>query len=65
VTGRTLVLEHPSPEIEARTRLALPARVDDVSGGWESGEDAVVVVTGDEDELSVRLTDRRTVEGDG
>lgn len=65
VSGRTLVLEHPSAEIEAQTPLALPARVDDVSGGWESGEDAVVLVTGGEGDLTVRLTDRASVEGDG
>jgi hypothetical protein len=59
---RALVLEHPSPEISVRTRLALPARVDTVSGEWESGEDAVVVVTGDADRVLIRLTDRGAVE---
>lgn len=64
VRGRILVLEHPSPEIEARTPLALPARVDDVTGGWESGADAVVLVTGGGGDLTVHLTDRASVEGD-
>lgn len=59
---RAIVLEHPSPEIGARTRLALPARVDAVSGSWESGGAAVVLVTGDADGLDVRLTDRETAE---
>lgn len=63
-TDRALVLEHPAPEVGARTRLALPARVDTVSGTWESGEDAVVVVTGDTDRLRIRLTDRETAGGD-
>lgn len=62
-TGGSLVVEHPSPEIDARTRLALPARVASVSGAWESGEEAVVLVTGDADGLRIRLTDRETAEG--
>lgn len=64
VTGQTLVLEHPSPKIDARTPLALPARVDRVSGDWESGEEMVVVVTGDGEGLSIELADRETVGGD-
>ncbi|MFB6221343.1 MAG: hypothetical protein ABEH90_07870 [Halolamina sp.] len=63
--NRSLVLRHPSPAIESRTRLALPERVETVTGAWESGEDAVVVVSGTTDRLTVRLTDRETVEGAG
>lgn len=63
--GESLVVEHPAPAIAARTRLALPARVENLSGAWESGEDAVVVVTGDDDGLTVRLTDRETAEAGG
>lgn len=61
--GNALVVEHPSPDIDARTRLALPARVGTVSGAWESGEEAVVLVIGDAGGLRIRLTDRETVEG--
>lgn len=63
--NRSLVLRHPSRAIDARTRLALPERVDAVSGVWESGEDAVVVVSGTTDQLEIRLTDRESLEGDG
>jgi len=63
--NRSLVLRHPSPAIDARTRLALPERVETVSGAWESGEEAVVAVSGPADQLSVRLTDREDVEGSG
>ena len=63
--GESLVVDHPAPDIAARTRLALPARVENLSGAWESGEDAVVVVTGDDDGLAIRLTDRETAEAGG
>lgn len=62
-TDRALVVEHPSPAVSARTRLVLPDRVEAVSGSWESGEEAVVLVTGDADGVEIRLTDRETVEG--
>jgi len=61
--NRSLVLRHPSPAVDARTRLALPARVDAVVGTWESGAETLVVVSGGEGELTVRLTDRERLEG--
>lgn len=61
--NRSLVLRHPSPAVDARTRLALPARVDTVVGEWESGAETVVVVSGAGSEVTVRLTDRERVEG--
>lgn len=63
--NRSLVLRHPSPAIDARTRLTLPERVATVSGTWESGEDAVVVVDGTAKRLAVRLTDRENTEAEG
>jgi uncharacterized protein (DUF2252 family) len=61
--NRSLVLRHPSPAVDARTRLALPARVEAVVGTWESGAETLVVVSGDDGELTVRLTDRERLEG--
>lgn len=61
--NRSLVLEHPSPAVDARARLVLPDRVGAVGGEWRSGDDAVVLVTGDGDGLSVRLTTRNRVGG--
>lgn len=40
----TLVLAHPNDAVDARTRLALPSAVGNVSGTWNSGGDTVVVV---------------------
>lgn len=64
VEGRTLVLEHPAPDVAARTRLALPTRVAAVTGAWESGADPLVLVTDSPDGLVVRLTDRDAVAAD-
>lgn len=52
---RTLVLDHPHPDVGARARLALPASVVDVSGRWTSAEPAVVDVRGRPDGVAVRL----------
>lgn len=60
---RSLVLRHPSTSVEAETRLALPTHVDTVTGQWESGAETVVVASGTEDGLTVRLTDRDALEG--
>lgn len=60
--NRSLVLRHPSPAVEARTRLALPAHVDAVVGEWESGAETVVVVSGTDDGVTVRLTDQDRLE---
>lgn len=42
--GTTLRLEHPETEIEARTELAIPASVTDVTGTWRSGAETVLVI---------------------
>lgn len=61
--NRSLVVRHPSSAVSARTSLALPAHVDSVVGEWESGAETVVVVSGAEDGLTVRLTDQDRLEG--
>lgn len=53
--NRTLVLEHPRPGVDARTRLGLPPAVTNVSGRWHSGEPTVVRVRTSESGLVVRL----------
>lgn len=63
VVNRSLVLRHPSSAVEARTRLALPAHVDAVVGEWESGAETLVVVSGTDDGVTVRLTDRDRLAG--
>ena len=52
---RDLVLDHPHPEVDARTGLALPGAVVEVSGEWSSTEPALVVVESTDDGLVVRL----------
>ncbi|WP_049981196.1 DUF7266 family protein [Halolamina rubra] len=64
VENRTLVLEHPSPAVDASARLALPARVDAVSGAWRSTDDAVVLVTDGDGGLHVELTAREALGGE-
>lgn len=54
VENRSLVLDHPNPDIEGRTRLALPPDAT-VSGGWTSRGDPVVQVRTTPDGLAVRL----------
>lgn len=61
IRGETLVLDHPDPEVEARTRLALPDRVTSVEGQWSSGGDPVVFVEDDPSGLVVRLADADAV----
>ncbi|QKY20860.1 hypothetical protein B4589_010905 [Halolamina sp. CBA1230] len=56
VEDGVLVLDHPSPAVDARARLALPQRVESVDGAWRSSDDAVVLVTGDRGGLHVELT---------
>jgi hypothetical protein len=53
--GDRLVLDHPTPEIGGSVPLLLPERVVAVSGTWESGEDARLVVTATDGGLEVRL----------
>lgn len=53
----SLVLDHPESAVGARTRLALPDRVDRVEGAWQSGGDPMVVVERSPSGLVVRLTD--------
>jgi hypothetical protein len=64
VENRTLVLNHPSPAVDARARLALPARVDSVDGAWRSSDDAVVLVTDGADGLHVELATREQLGGE-
>jgi len=55
VDGRTLVLDHPSDRISARTPLALSPSVVSVGGEWQSGGTTYVRVERVEDGLAVRL----------
>jgi hypothetical protein len=57
VDGSSLVLDHPSPAIGGRARLALPGRVDSIDGRWHSGADTVVHVESRATGLAVRLTE--------
>lgn len=52
---RNLALDHPHPEVDARTALALPEAVVEVSGTWSSTDPALVVVESTDDGLVVRL----------
>jgi hypothetical protein len=60
--GRRLVLEHPDAAVGGAVRLVLGARVDRVTGTWESGAETIVRVTDDSDGLVVELAER---EGSG
>lgn len=53
--GDRLTLDHPNPEISGSVPLVLPERVVTVSGTWQSGEDARIVVRTVEGGLEVRL----------
>lgn len=53
-SGRALVLDHPHPGVETRTRVALPANAT-LTGTWESRGDPTVRVTEGTDGLVVRL----------
>lgn len=55
--GETLHLTHPNPAIGGRMRLALPPAVTTVSGGWESGAEARIVVRSRPDGLVVMLAE--------
>jgi hypothetical protein len=59
VEGRTLVLEHPNPAVDAQARLALPSAVSDVDGAWDSETPARVRVESQDAGLVVRLEDAR------
>lgn len=56
--GSRLVLSHPHPDIGGSVRLALPASVTTVEGGWESTDTAVVAVRGTNGGVRVRLEGR-------
>lgn len=64
VEDRALVLDHPSPAVGSETPFALPERVESIDGEWHSGDDAVVLVTGDEEGLRIELTDRAALGGE-
>jgi len=53
--GRALVLDHPDRGVDARTRLALPTSVVNVSGRWQSTDDVAVAVTHRSDGLALTL----------
>lgn len=46
--NRTLVLEHPHPEIGGRARPALPESVRAINGSWRSHAPLLIRVVGDE-----------------
>lgn len=56
--GTHLLLSHPDDEVGGASRPALPDRVSNVTGTWESGADTVVTVTGSRGNLTVRLEAR-------
>lgn len=64
-TNRTLVLDHPNPDVSGRARLALPERVATVEGAWRSGGDPVVLVEDAPAGLALRLTDDDELGGVG
>ena len=55
VDSGQLRLDHPDPGVAATAPLVLPARVDDVSGTWESGEETSVRVESTDGGLEVHL----------
>ncbi|MFD1644398.1 DUF7266 family protein [Haloarchaeobius litoreus] len=55
VVGRTLVLDHPDPNIGVETTLAFPTTVVRVEGSWSSTAEAFVVVERTDAGLVVRL----------
>lgn len=55
VDGDRLVLEHPDPDVATSVPLVLPARVENVSGSWESGDSTHVRVLSTDEGLEVHL----------
>lgn len=53
--NRSLALDHPDDDLDARARLALPPTVVSISGVWSSGERTVVRVERVEEGLAVTL----------
>ena len=56
--GTHLLLDHPDDEVGGHARPAVPGRVTNVTGEWESGGDTVVTVGGSRDNVTVRLEER-------
>jgi len=56
--GTHLRLDHPDNEVGGTARPALPGRVSNVTGTWESGAGTVVTVSGSRGNLTVRLEGR-------
>lgn len=56
--GTHLLLDHPDDEVGGTARPALPDRVGNVTGTWQSGADTVVTVSGSRGNLTVRLEER-------
>lgn len=46
--NRTLILEHPHPEIGGRSRLAVPDSVSAINGRWRSHTPLIIRVVGNE-----------------
>ena len=55
IDGDSLVLDHPDPAASGRVRLALPARVVTTGGTWQSDDQAVIRVRGEDGRLRVIL----------
>lgn len=53
--GGRIVLDHPDPDIGGQTRPVLPARVDTLTGTWQSSGEMVITVSGSRGDLTVRL----------
>ncbi|MFC6756230.1 MULTISPECIES: DUF7266 family protein [Haloarcula] len=53
--GTHLLLSHPDDEVGGQARPVLPDRVENVTGTWDSGNDTVVIVSGSQENLTVRL----------
>ncbi len=53
--GDRLLLEHPDPDIEASVPLAVPDRVETLSGTLHSGGESTIVATASDGSVEVRL----------
>lgn len=56
-TNRTLVLEHPHPEIGGRTRPALPGSVSAINGSWRSHTPLIIRIMGNETGYRITIED--------
>lgn len=58
--NRTLVLDHPHPEIGGRARLALPESVRAINGSWRSHAPLAIRVVGNETGYRIRIDNDAT-----